>query len=134
MDTGLLFSIIGVAVTLGGLCVAFGVLKAKIGQNTERNAEQQAALEGCAKRDDLAKAIQRSDEMLDVMRRRAEDDRATSDSRFKEFWRVLSEHSERIAGLEKTSETVTKTLDEIKHDLNGGLKDIREELRELRKA
>jgi hypothetical protein len=133
VDTGLIFSIIGAAVTLGGVFIGIGVIKSRLADAVETNAAQEKQLERCATRDDLAAAIRRSDEMLEIMRLRAEEDRSKAEGKFKEFYALLNSHSERITALETNQKTVTKTLEEIRKDLNGGFKDIRDELREMRK-
>lgn len=133
MDTGLIFSIIGAAVTLGGVFIGIGMIKGRLANAVEVNAAQTKQIEECASRDELANAIRRSDEMLEIMRKRAEEDRAVSAGKFKEFYALLNSHSERITALETNQKTVTKTLEEIRKDLNGGFRDIREELREMRK-
>ena len=131
MNSGLLFPVISAAVTLGGVLIGIGLLKGKLNGAIETNAEQSKKIEGCATRDELASAIKRSDEMLDIMRRRADEDRAKSEGKFKEFYSILNKHSERITVLETNQQTVTKTLEEIRKDLNGGFNDIRKELREI---
>jgi recombinational DNA repair protein RecR len=133
VDTGLVFSIIGAAVTLGSVFIGIGVIKSRLADALETNAEQAKQIEKCAARDELAAAIRRSDEMLAVMQKRADEDRAKSEGQYKEFYAILSQHTERLTVLETNQQAVTKTLEEIRKDLNGGFKDIREELREMRK-
>jgi hypothetical protein len=71
--------------------------------------------------------------MLEMLRRREEEDREKHEGKFKEFYGMLNRHSERITALETNQQSIQKTLEEIRRDLNGGFKDIREELREMRK-
>lgn len=133
MGVGLIISIIGVAVTLGTVLIGVGVLKNRLNNAVEINLEQSKKIEACATRDELATAIKRSDEMLELMRKRAEEDRMKNEGKFAEFYGILSKHSERITALETSQKSIQKTLEDIRKDLNGGFKDIREELRELRK-
>jgi len=56
INTGFMFSLIAALVTLGGLCVAFGVLKAKIAENGKVNDAQQASLGGCVTRQEMVEA------------------------------------------------------------------------------
>jgi hypothetical protein len=143
MSLQILFSVIAAMISIGGLCVGFGVLKSKIMQNGSVNDEQTKKIDACATKNELAEvknvfydkltqAIKRSDEMLEMMRKRAEDDRSRGDGQYKEIYGVLTAHAERISALETSQSAITKTLDEIKTDLNGGFKDIRNELKELR--
>jgi hypothetical protein len=132
-DAGLVFSTTGAAVTLDGVLVGIGVIKGRLADAVETNAEQAKQTEKCAARDGLAAAARRSDEMLAMMRKRADEDRAKSGGRYKEFYALPSRHTERLAVLEPNRQAVTRTLEEIRKDLNGGFKDIREELRELGK-
>jgi putative cell wall-binding protein len=133
MNVQLIFSIISALVTIGGICVAIGVIKSKVVENAEVNEAQKKQIESCASKGELAAAIKRSDEMLDMMRKRTEEDRATGAVHYKELYGILSSHAERIRALETSQTTIAKTLDEIKGDLNGGFRDIRNELKELRK-
>lgn len=133
MDTSLIFSLLGVVVTLGGIFVAVGVMKGKLNQAIEENVAQSKKIDECANRSELAQAIKRSDEMLELLRRREAEDREKSEGKFKEVYEMLGKHSERITALETSQQSIQKTLEDIRKDLNGGLKDIREELREMRK-
>ena len=131
MNNGLIFPIISAVVTLGGVFISIGLLKGKLNAAIETNADQSKKIEGCATRDELAAAIKRSDEMLDIMRQRADEDRLKAEGKFKEFYSILNRHTERITVLETNQQTVTKTLEDIRRDLNGGFNDIRKELREI---
>jgi hypothetical protein len=126
VDTGLIFSIIGAAVTLGGVCVAFGVLKAKIVEN-EKEVELKAS------KTELASAIKHSDALLEMMQKRAEEDRARGEARYKELHGITSIHGERISALETSQNAVIKSLDELKLTVNNGFREVREDLKEMRK-
>ena len=133
MNTQLLFSILSAAITIGGVCVAFGVIKGKVSQALDVNEEQSKKIDNCASKNDLAAAIKRSDEMLDMMRKRAEEDRANGEGHYRELYGILSNHGERIKALEMTQQAIDKTLEEIKGDVKTGFADIKVELKELRK-
>lgn len=133
MEPTIIFPLIGLVVTLGGIFIAFGVIKGKVTVNAETNAAQAEQIKECATRDELAKSIQRSDEMLDMMRKRAAEDRAAGEGHYKELYGIINIHSERIAALETSHTAVLKSLDEIKSDINIGFRDVRAELKELRK-
>jgi hypothetical protein len=75
IDSGFVFSLIAVLVTLGGLLVTFGVLKQKIIESVKTNELQAAQIEERASKQELSIAMKRSDELLDLMRKRAEEDR-----------------------------------------------------------
>jgi hypothetical protein len=74
------FSITGAAVTLGGVLVGIGAVKGRLADAAETNAEQAKRTEKRAARDELAAAIRRSGEMLAVMQKRADEDRAKSEA------------------------------------------------------
>ena len=143
MTMELLISLIGAVVTLGGICISFGVLKAKITENSKTNDAQVKQIEGCATRlelaevikrsdDKLALAIKHSDDMLELMRKRAEEDRAAGEGRYKELYGIINIHGERIAKLETSHAAVMKSLDELKADLRIGLKEIRDDIKDLK--
>ena len=132
MNITLVFSIITAVVTLGSIFIAIGVFKGKITQNAETNKAQWEQMKLLATKDELAAAIKRSDEMLDIMRNRAEEDRSKGQGQWREFHAALSKHAERIGALETQQNTLMKSLDEIKGDIKSGFKELQNELKELR--
>jgi hypothetical protein len=143
INSGFVFSLIAAAVTLGGLCVAFGVLKAKIAESTKVNEAQQASLGGCVTRQEMVEAIQRSDEklaaaikrsddLLTFMQKRAEEDRARGDGQYKELYGIINVHGERIASLETSQTQLFKTLDKLEATVANGFRELRQEMKELR--
>jgi hypothetical protein len=130
---GMLLSIIGAVVTLGSVFIGIGVVKGKVSHAVEINATQSKQIENCASKTELTQAIKRSDEMLELMRKRTEEDRVSGEGKYRELYRILNDHAERIRSVETAQTSITKILDEIKTDLNGGFRDIRSELKELRK-
>lgn len=48
IDSSLIFSLLGAVVSLGGLCVGFGILKGKVEHATEENRDQADHLKLCA--------------------------------------------------------------------------------------
>lgn len=133
MDTGLIFSIIGAAVTLGGVFIGIGVIKGKLTQATETNVAQTEKLDGCATKEELARAIKRSDETLEVLARRVEEDRIGSEQWRKEFLSLARGHGERITALETMQGNQTKVLDKLEGAVNTGFKELREDLKELQR-
>jgi hypothetical protein len=134
IDSGFIFSLIAALVTLGGLLVAFGVLKQKIVEGAKTNEQQADQIEERASRQDLAAAIKRSDELYEFMRRRAEEDRAQGDGRYKELYGIIGAHSERIGKLEISQEQIFKMLDKLEITVSGGFHDLRQDMKELREA
>ncbi|MDR3019883.1 MAG: hypothetical protein LBU66_03150 [Treponema sp.] len=132
MNTTIIFSIITAAVTLGGIFIAIGMLKSKIIHNAEATKAQGEAQKNLASKDELAAAIKRSDEMLEIMRTRAEEDRGKGQSQWREFHTIISKHAERIGALETQQNTLMKSLDEIKGDIKTGFRELQNELKELR--
>ena len=144
MDHSLLFSILGAIVSLGGVFIAIGAMKGKLSQAIEDNSAQSRQIESLATKSELTQAIKRSDEklaeaikhsddMLELMLKRAEEDRAAGDGRYKELYGIINIHAERIAKLETSHAAVMKMLDEIKESLATGFKDVRDELKDLKK-
>jgi hypothetical protein len=154
MNAGFIFSLIAAVVTLGGLAVAFGVLKQKIAENAKVNDSQGANIEKCSTKQDLsdairqsdeklAQAIQRSDEKLSAaikrsddllafMQKRAEEDRARGDGQYKELYGIINVHGERIASLETSQTQLFKTLDKLESTVSNGFRELRQEMKELR--
>jgi basic membrane lipoprotein Med (substrate-binding protein (PBP1-ABC) superfamily) len=120
----IIFSIITAAVTLGGIFIAIGVFKGKISQHDEK-------LKATASKDELAAAIKRSDEMLAIMTKRAEEDRTKGQGQWHEFHDILVKHAERIGTLETQQTTFQKSIDELKSDIKSGFKEMHYELKEL---
>jgi hypothetical protein len=142
MNPSIIFQIIGAAISIGAVFIAIGVLKGKVQQNTEKNKSQDEKiitlvskneLQTATARSDenLALAIKRSDEMLEIMRTRAEEDRAKGQGQWREFHTMISKHAERIGALETQQTSLMKSLDEIKADVKSGFKDIQIELKEI---
>jgi hypothetical protein len=134
IDSGFVFSLIAALVTLGGLLVAFGALKQKIIESVKTNEQQTAQIDECASKQDLAAAIKWSDELLDLMRKRAEEDRRLGDGRYKELYGIIGTHSERIGKLEISQEQIFKMLDKLEVAVSGGFRDLRQDMKELRET
>lgn len=132
MSWTIIFSIISGGIALGGIFIAIGMLKAKVNHNAEVNGEQEEQMKSLATKDELASAIKRSDEMLDIMRKRAEEDREKGQGQWREFHNLLANHAERIKVLENQQNTLMKSLDEIKGDIKTGFRQLQDELKELR--
>jgi hypothetical protein len=144
IEVSTILSFLAAFVSIGGILITVGVIKGKINQNAETNKAQAAQIEQCATKTDLgaaatradeqlAAAIKRSDEMLDLMRRRAEEDRATGEGRYKELYGILNNHGERIKAVETTQKAIDKSLEEIKSNIKTGFAEMKTELKELRK-
>ena len=127
MNTQILFSVISAVVTLGGICIAFGVIKGKVERVAKDNEVQ-------ATKDELTAAIKRSDEMLDIMRKRAEEDRLRGDGQYKELYGIISGHGERISKLEISQEQIFKMLDKLEITVSSGFRDLKQDMRELRET
>jgi hypothetical protein len=127
MSTEILFSIISIAVTLGSICIAFGVIKGKVERVAKDNEVQ-------ATKEELTAAIRRSDELLDIMRTRAEEDRSRGDGRYKELYGIIGAHGERISKLEISQEQIFKMLDKLEITVSGGFRDLRQDMKDLREA
>jgi hypothetical protein len=127
VDTSVIFSIIGAAVALGGICVAFGVLKAKIHEN-EKEVELKAA------KTELAAAIEHSGALLEIIQARVEEDRRQGEGRFKELYGIIGMHRERISKLEISQEQIFKMLDRLEITISDGFRDVRQDMKELQKA
>jgi len=133
MNHTIIFSIIAAAVSLGGVFIAVGVFKSKINHNADVNKAQDEQMKTLATKDDLAAAIRRSDEMLSIMTKRAEEDRLKGQGQWREFHEIIAKHSERIGVLENQQNTLMKSLDEIKGDIKSGFRQLQDDLKELRK-
>jgi len=132
MEPSIIFPVIAAAVSLGGVLIAVGVLKGKVTHAAEINQAQEEHLKALASKDALAAAIARSDELLDIMRQRAEEDRAKGQGQWREFHNILSKHAERIGVLENQQTILMKSLDEIKVDLKSGFRQLQDEINKIR--
>ena len=126
-----IFYIILLIFAVGGIFASAGYFKGKIQQHTK-------VIDNLASRDELAVAIQRSDEMLEIMKERAEEDRTKGQGQWRDFNEALKKHAERIGALETQQNSLIKTLDEIKSDqkntfnyIQNQFKDIQNELKEI---
>jgi hypothetical protein len=132
MTPSIIFSIIAAAVSLDGVFIAVGVFKGKINHNADVNKSQDEQMKTLASKDELAAAIRRSDEMLSIMTKRAEEDRIKGQGQWREFHEIIAKHSERIGVLESQQTILMKSLDEIKGDIKSGFRQLQDELKELR--
>jgi hypothetical protein len=134
IDPAFVFSLIAAAVTLGGLLVAFGALKQKIAEGAKTNEQQAAQLEDRASKQELAAAVKQSDDILGLLQKMAEEDRARGDARYKELYGIIGAHGERIGKLEVSQEQIFKMLDKLEAMVSGGFHDVRQDMKELREA
>lgn len=130
----LIGSLVGMLIAIGGVFVAVGGLKQKINDSVETNKAQEEHIKTLASKDELAKAIKRSDELLELMQRRADEDRRLGEHKYTELYGLLNAHGERIGKLEVSQAQVFKMLDKLDSNINNGFKDMKEDIRELRKA
>jgi hypothetical protein len=103
------------------------VIKGKVERVAKDNEVQ-------ATKDELAAAIRRSDELLDILQKRAEEDRSRGDGQYKELYGIIGIHSERIGKLEMSQEQIFKLLDKLDSTVSGGFRDVRQDMKELRQA
>jgi hypothetical protein len=138
-----IFSLLAAVISVGGLLIGFGMIKGKVSQNAEMNNTQGKQLENCASKGELAAAVERggeqlaaaikhSDEMLELMRKRAEEDRKSGEGHYKELYGIINNHAERIKAVEITQKAIDKSLEEIKIDIKTGFADVKTELKEMR--
>jgi hypothetical protein len=131
MNWAIVFSILAACISVGGVFIAIGVFKAKISQNTEVNAAQNEQIKQLATKDEITAAIKRSDEMLSLMKERAEEDRAKGQGQYREFYSLLNGQEKRIIALETQQTALAKSLDEMKQDFKSEFRDLHTELKEL---
>ncbi len=129
----LIGTLVGMLITVGGVFIAVGGLKQKIHDSVEINKAQEEHIKTLASKDELAKAIKRSDELLELMQRRADEDRRLGEHKYTELYGLLNAHGERIGKLEVSQAQVFKMLDKLDSNINNGFKDMKEDIRELRK-
>jgi chromosome segregation ATPase len=144
MSASLIFSLIAAVISVGGVFIAIGVFKGKINQNTETNKIQSEQILNLASKTEVSTAvkhiderieisIKRSDELLTIIKARAEEDRSKNQGQYHEFYNLLNNHEKRLSALETQQTAMTKSLDEIKSDIKSGFRDLQNELKELRK-
>ena len=123
IDTGFIFSLLSALVTLGGLCVGFGILKGKVDQSVEENKHQADQLKTCATKDDLSSVTKQADE-----------DRRHNGEQHQKLFDMVNDQAKEIGALKAVLDSVKDSLDELKQEVRDGLKDIHNELKELRKG
>lgn len=129
----LIGTLVGMLITVGGVFIAVGGLKQKINDSVETNKAQEEHIKTLSSKDELAKAIKRSDELLVLMQKRVDEDRLSGERRYTELYGLLNVHSERIGKLEVAQEQIFKLLDNLSASINNGFKDMKDDIRELRK-
>jgi hypothetical protein len=129
----LIGTLVGMLITVGGVFIAVGSLKQKIHDSIETNKAQEEHIKTLSSKDELAKAIKRSDELLVLMQKRVDEDRLSGERRYTELYGLLNVHSERIGKLEVSQEQIFKLLDNLSASINNGFKDMKDDIRELRK-
>ncbi|QEJ99473.1 hypothetical protein [Treponema phagedenis] len=129
----LIGTLVGMLITVGGVFIAVGGLKQKINDSAETNKAQEDHIKTLASKDELAKAIKRSDELLELMKRRADEDRRSGERKYEELYCLLNAHSERISRLEVSQEQIFKILDKLDSTIENGFKEMKDDIRELRK-
>ena len=129
----LIGTLVGMLITVGGVFIAVGGLKQKINDSVETNKAQEEHIKTLSSKDELAKAIKRSDELLVLMQKRVDEDRLSGERRYTELYGLLNVHSERIGKLEVSQEQIFKLLDNLNASINNGFKDMKDDIRELRK-
>jgi hypothetical protein len=131
MSWTIIFSVIAAVIAVGGILITIGVFKGRISQNAETNKTQDEQMKKFVSRDELAAAIKRSDELLALMKERAEEDRAKGQGQYREFYALLTGQEKRIIALETQQTTLAKSLDEMKLDIKSEFRDLHTELKEL---
>ena len=129
----LIGTLVGMLITVGGVFIAVGGLKQKIHDSVETNKAQEEHIKTLASKDELAKAIKRSDEFLELMQKRVDEDRLSGERRYVDLYGVLNVHTERIGKLEVSQDEIFKLLDNLNATINNGFKDMKDDIRELRK-
>ena len=145
----IVFSVIAACVSIGSILIAVGVLKGKIHQHAETSAAHSEHIKKMASKDELAvhseqvkkmaskdelaAAIKRSDDLYDMMLKRAEEDRQKGQGQYRDFYNLLTVHGERIKGLETWQNSIADSLKELKVDLREGFRKLEEDLKQLGK-
>jgi len=127
----IIFSMIAACLSIGGVLIAVGVFKARINHNADVNKAQDEQMKILATKEELAAAIRRSDEMLSIMTKRAEEDRAKGQGQYREFYSLLNGQERRVIALETQQTALAKSFDELKQDIKAGFRDVQAELKEL---
>jgi outer membrane murein-binding lipoprotein Lpp len=122
IDTGFIFSLLSALITLGSLCVGFGILKGKLDHAIEENKVQSEQFKNYAAKDDLAALTKRTDE-----------DRKYNEDQHRTLFSKTDDQSKQISELNATLKALKESVDEVKNDIKSGLKEIQEELKELRR-
>jgi uncharacterized protein HemX len=123
IDSGFIFSLLSAVVMLGSLCVGFGILKSKVDQGIEENKLQAELFKHCATKTELEDLIKRADE-----------DRSRNSEQHQQIFNSVNGHDRQIAELTTTLRAIEKSVEELKYDIRMGLRDIQNEVKELRRG
>jgi septal ring factor EnvC (AmiA/AmiB activator) len=118
----IIFSALSALATIVGVGVFIGVLKTKVDNNAKVNEDHAKRLGGCAAKEDLA-----------ALAKRADEDREQNVKTHEKLFASVNDQSRQVAELKATLDSLRKSLDEVKIDIKQGLKDIQDELKELRR-
>jgi hypothetical protein len=122
IDTGLIFSMLSALVTLGSLCVGFGILKGKLDHAIEENVRQGDQIKNCATKDEV-----------ESVARRATEDRERNSDQHKQLFDATNIHAKQIGELDVTLRLLKESFDKLQMEIRSGIESIQRELRELRK-
>ena len=121
IDSSLIFSLLRALVSLGSLCVGFGILKGKVDQAVAENREQAELLKYCATKAEVA-------QRFDL----AEDHRKHNSDAIQRLNEMVNSQAKEIGELNATLKAMKESLDALKSQIQDGLKEIRDELKDLR--
>jgi DNA anti-recombination protein RmuC len=122
IDSSVIFSLLGAVVSLGGLCVGFGILKGKVEHAVEENREQAEHLKICATKQEVT-----------ALFNQAEDARKRNSDSIARLFDMVNSQAKEIGELNATLKAMKESLDALKTQIQDGLKEIRDEIKDLRK-
>jgi hypothetical protein len=122
IDTGFIFSMLSALITLGGLCVGFGILKGKLDHAVEENVRQGDQIKNCATKDEV-----------ESVARRATEDRERNSEQHKQLFEATNIHAKQIGELDVTLRLLKESFDKLQIEIRSGIESIQRELRGLGK-
>jgi hypothetical protein len=121
VDTGFIFSLVSALVTLGTLCVGFGVLKNKVDQIIKENEAQSKQFGDCVTQKDLA-----------VLKERTDEDRKRNMEHHQKLFDSVGDQAKQIGELAMTLRSMELSFKELKDDVKQGFRELQNEIRGIR--
>jgi hypothetical protein len=118
MEIGTLVAVLSLVAAVGAPAVVFGVMRRKVEECGERNAEQEARIDKCAAREEVRS-----------LEERVREDRERNFGAHKEIYSQLSRHEATIGEIKTMLIHMQRSLDEVKRSVEKGFDKLEREVK-----